>query len=373
MTTLLAETEVVARVFDHIDNGTTDLSSDIWREPVANYLAAERFEAERALMRRIPVAFCPSAMLPAPGSYLARNAAGVPLVAVRGADGVVRAFRNACRHRGAQVACGAGQQKSFVCPYHGWTYGLDGALRGIPGEHGFPGLDKARHGLTPVRAYEHGGLIYINQEPGDRDDAAYVATLPTLFGPTHELISDVLRETQANWKVCAEGFLEGYHIYATHRDTFYPAQFDNLALVEAFGANSRVTFPYRTIERLRGAPEDTWDTESKLTYLYHLFPNVMIATLPRRILMVVLEPVAPGLTHYHRYTLARAEDLAVHREAIDKGIAFGLEGEKEDRMIVESIQRGLSSRGNETFVFGRFEGAITHFHRTLHAALADTA
>ncbi|MBX3482039.1 aromatic ring-hydroxylating dioxygenase subunit alpha [Phenylobacterium sp.] len=373
MTTLLAETEVVARVFDHIDHGTTDLSADTWREPVANYLSPERFQAELALMRRTPTPFCPSAMLRGPGSYLARSAAGVPLVAVRGSDGVVRAFRNACRHRGAQVACGAGQQKSFVCPYHGWTYGLDGALRGVPGEHGFPGLDKGAHGLAPVRAHEHGGLVYITQEPAEGDDAAYVATLPTLFGPTYELVSDVLRETRANWKICAEGFLEGYHIYATHRDTFYPAQYDNLAVIETFDRNSRVTFPYRTIERLRGAPQDTWNTESKLTYLYHLFPNVMIATLPKRILMVVLEPVHPGLTHYHRYTLARAEDLAAHRDAIDKGVAFGLEGEKEDRMIVESIQRGLASQGNDAFVFGRFEGAITHFHRNLHAVLADTA
>ena len=373
MTALLAETEVVARVFEHIDGGTTDLSAETWREPVANYLSPERFQAELALMRRTPTPFCPSAMLPGPGSYLARTAAGTPLVVIRGPDGVVRAFRNACRHRGAQVACGMGQQKAFVCPYHGWTYGLDGALRGLPGEHGFPDLDKAAHGLIPVTAQEHGGLVYVTQAPAEGDGRDGVGSLPQLFGPTYELVSDVLRETQANWKVCAEGFLEGYHIYATHRDTFYPAQFDNLAVVEAFGANSRVTFPYRTIERLRGAPAETWSTESKLTYVYHLFPNVMIATLPKRILMVVLEPVHPGLTHYHRYTLARAEDLAADRAAIEKGIAFGLEGEREDRMIVESIQRSLASEANDAFTFGRFEGAITHFHKNLHAALGRLA
>jgi len=81
------------------------------------------------VFRRQPTLFCPSAALPDPGSYLARDAAGTALLAVRGRDGRVRVFRNACRHRGVQVAEGEGCRTAFVCPYHQWVYGLDGCLR----------------------------------------------------------------------------------------------------------------------------------------------------------------------------------------------------------------------------------------------------
>src|SRR5262245_33649509 len=112
MTPLSSDQSVVQRIFDHIDNQTTDLSDSTWREPLEHYCSAERFAAERTMvLRRSPTPFCPSVALPEPGSYVARDAAGTPLLAVRGSDGVVRAFRNACRHRGTQLATGAGCEK----------------------------------------------------------------------------------------------------------------------------------------------------------------------------------------------------------------------------------------------------------------------
>src|SRR5580765_73997 len=150
---------VAQRVLDHIANGTTDLGDAVWREPVAHYRDPVRLQAEIEVLRRTATPFCPSAALPEVGSFVAREAAGVPLVAVRGADGKVRAFRNTCRHRGTQVASGTGCAKVFVCPYHAWTYTLEGKLRHVPHEEGFPGLDKSTHGLVPVHAEEKWGLV----------------------------------------------------------------------------------------------------------------------------------------------------------------------------------------------------------------------
>src|SRR5262245_26216052 len=165
MTRLLDDQSVVQRIFDHIDRKTTDVSEECWREPVAHYRSPERLELERELVfRRYPTPFCPSAALPETGSYVAREAAGTPLLAVRGRDGTVRVFRNACRHRGTQLAEGTGCAKAFVCPYHGWTYLLDGSLQHVPHEEGFPGLDTARHGLVPVAAVERGGLVFVSQD-----------------------------------------------------------------------------------------------------------------------------------------------------------------------------------------------------------------
>ena len=137
---------VIERVLSHVRDGTTDEGDEVWREPVENYRSEERLRRELALLRRLPVPFCPSAALREPGAYVARQAAGVPILAVRGKDGKVRAFRNACRHRGlAEVASGMGCAKAFVCPYHGWTYGLDGRLARVQHERGFPDLDKSTH------------------------------------------------------------------------------------------------------------------------------------------------------------------------------------------------------------------------------------
>ena len=148
-TPLADDPTVVQRILDHIDNRTTDLAGSTWREPLENYRSAARFDAELShVIRRHPIGFCPSGALPDVGSFLARDAGGIPVIAVRGRDGVVRAFLNACSHRGAQVVCGAGSAKALVCPYHGWTYGLDGELKAVPHDDGFPGLDKRANGLV---------------------------------------------------------------------------------------------------------------------------------------------------------------------------------------------------------------------------------
>ena len=115
---LLNDQQAIEKIFTHIDNGTTDLGDTVWREPVEHYHSQERFDAEIALLRSRPVPFCPSAVLPDKGSYIARKSAGTPLVVARGKDGQVRAFINACRHRGMQVASGSGRANAFVCPYH---------------------------------------------------------------------------------------------------------------------------------------------------------------------------------------------------------------------------------------------------------------
>src|SRR5260370_15218391 len=172
MTAGMDDQSVAQRVLDHIANGTTDLGRDVWREPVANYRSAERLKSEiERVLRRSPTPLCRSAALPEAGSYVAREAAGIPIVVVRGSDGKVRAFRNACRHRGMQVASGSsGCARAFVCRYHGWTYNLEGRLRHIPHEEGFPGFDKEAHPLVPVSATERFGLVFVTQHhpvPGD--------------------------------------------------------------------------------------------------------------------------------------------------------------------------------------------------------------
>jgi len=367
---LMSDEEVVAQIFDHIDNKTTDKGRISWREPTENYQSCERFEAELALLRKRWIAFCPSAALPKSGDYIARDTAGIPLIIVRGNDGQVRGFRNACRHRGVQVASGQGCTNVFVCPYHGWSYDNDGALRSVPHKDGFPGLDKENRGLVAVDCLEKDGLIFVRQEP-DSKDRQDETELPDLIPEEYRVIKSAALEIEANWKLHLESSLEGYHIRSTHQTTFFPVQYDNLTVVESFGQNNRIAFPYQAIEGLRDKPLSTWSTNGRLTYVYHLFPNVIVSTFPDCMQVVVLEPLGLELTRQHMFLLADCEADEKAMAAIFEGQEFAKRGAIEDREVVLGAQRGLKAGANKFLEFGLFESAIGRFHKVLTEELKD--
>lgn len=362
---------VIERVLAHVRNDMTDEGDEVWREPVENYRSEERFRRELAVLRRVPVPFCPSAALREPGAYLARHAAGVPILAARGKDGEVRAFRNACRHRGAEVANGMGCANAFVCPFHGWTYGLDGNLRRVQHERGFPDLDKSTHGLVPVRVQERAGIVFVTQD-GPLTDQDLGDGLPDLSASGLELIKTSDSEVDVNWKVSIEGAIEGYHIRFGHPDTFYPYGYDNLNVVEHCGRNSRVTFPFRRIEKLADVPEAERSIEGRVTYVYHLFPNALVTVLSRHTILVIFEPIAPGRTRNVSYSLTHPGSGPDATKIAKRDSSFVSQtGAPQDRALAESVTRTMASGANEHFTFGHFESAIVHFHRNLHAALEE--
>ncbi len=371
MAGLLSDNEVIDRVFDHIDNKTTDLGDGGWREPIVNYSSPERFAAERALFRRLPLPFCPAAALPDTGSYVARQAAGTPIIAVRGEDGVVRSFRNACRHRGMKLADGSGCTKTIVCGYHGWAYNLDGRLRHIPNENGFPDLDRGHYGLVSVTATERHGMIFVTQEDPVTDGG--LLDCPDFIGPEQVLIDAVEFEFDVNWKLFAEAGMEGYHIKLTHSKSFYPYGFDNLNVVETFGPSSRVTFPFRRIEKVREVPREQRRIDGLVTYAYHLFPNVLVAVLSRHTAVQIAEPISPTRTKYICYRLtSRGTDGSDETKADARRDAEFVKdtGNIEDRDVTIEIQNGMASGANSHFTYGRFEKAIVHFHKTMADMLA---
>ncbi|HEX8803122.1 MAG TPA: SRPBCC family protein, partial [Acidimicrobiales bacterium] len=279
---------------------------------------------------------------------------------------------------------------AFVCPYHGWTYGLDGSLRHLPHAHGFPppagGDGEADRALVRVAAAERHGFVVVDQhappaEPlrldGPWDEVAGVVT------PDHRLEGSSTSEEPVNWKLMAETFLEGLHIRFLHRETFFPLQYDNVTVVEDFGPHSRVAFPYRALARLADVPPAERTVDGRLTYVYHLFPNVMVATFPgRRVLVVGLEPLAVDRTRVHidglvagRAVVSGAGGRREGGDGEDRrgggGPDLVARGGAEDFTVARSVQRGLAAGANTHLEFGLFEGAIAHFHRMLDAALAD--
>lgn len=370
------DAELLDHILSHIDNGTTDLGDEDWHEPVANYSSQARFDAERRLMRRLPVPFCPLAALPELGSYVARSSAGVPIVVVRDLDGTIRAFRNACRHRGMQLAEGTGCTKIFRCTYHGWAYRLDGRLEYVPHEHGFPDLDKDNSGLVPVYAVDiQGGLVFVTQDepvgPGALESLPDLLTDDQVLFDSNESVNDI------NWKLTAEATLEGYHIKPTHPETFYPYGYDNMNVIEMQGPNSRICFPFRRIEKLRDAPRQNLSLDRMVTVVNRVFPFASVNRLSQHYDVTLAEPESPTRTRYFSYklTLPISDGSAPTEEALTrakKDVAFlASTGNKEDEKVVTDIQAAIGSGANTYYTFGRFESAIAHLHRNLAHYLAQ--
>tara|TARA_B110000495_G_C22997496_1_gene588261 strand:- start:205 stop:1365 length:1161 start_codon:yes stop_codon:yes gene_type:complete len=370
------DAELLDHILSHIDNGTTDLGDEIWYEPVENYSSKARFDSERRLMRRLPIPFCPVAALPEPGSYVARNSAGVPIVVVRDLDGTIRAFRNACRHRGMQLAEGSGYTKLFRCTYHGWAYRLDGQLEYVPHDHGFPNLDKDNNGLVPVHAVNiQSGLVFITQDEPVGPGA--LESLPDLLSDDQVLFDSDEHEDNINWKLTAEGTLEGYHIKPTHPESFFPYGYDNLNVIELQGPNSRVCFPFRRIEQLRDAPRENLSLDRMVTLVNRIFPFASVTRLAQHYNVSLAEPESPTRTRYFSYKLtlpipdggAPTEEILARAK---KDAAFLSDtGNKEDAKVVSDIQAAIGSGANTHYQFGRFESAIGHLHRNLARYLAQ--
>ena len=379
------DVQIVRRVLAHIDAGTTD-EGEVWREPVENYLEPTRFADELRLLRSLPSVFIPSATIPNPGDHVERVCFGTPLFAVRGNDGRARVFRNACRHRGMPLVEGTGCSRALVCRYHGWTYRLDGPLAHVPHANAFPDLNMSARGLVEVTSIEADGLIVIGALEPDAAQSSLRGCAEEAMAalsdgspwrdkllPAERLVGENSVLLQINWKVLVEQFLEGYHIRSTHHETFFPLQYDDLNVVEMFGPNSRITFPFRNIERLRNRPESMWTIERRATFVYQLFPNVMLATFPDQVIVVVVDPIDVDHSRITSYNVAKPDVAeAVTGAAGDAGTAPSLltRGALEDNEMSAGVQRGLHAGANEFVEFGRHESAIGHFHATLDQRLA---
>lgn len=380
-TSLVADdVQIVRRILAHIDAGTTD-EGESWREPVQNYLDPRRFADELRMLRLFPSVFMPSAAIPNPGDHAERVCFGTPLFAVRGRDRRARVFRNACRHRGMALVEGAGCAQALVCRYHGWTYRLDGSLAHVPHPDAFPDLDSSARGLVEVASSEADGLIVIGALDHDAapqahaQDAMAALTEGSAWRdklvPATRLVAEVSVVLAINWKVLVEQFLEGYHIRSTHHETFYPLQYDDLNVVETFGPNSRITFPYRNIERLRDRPESTWTIGHRATFVYQLFGNVMLATFPDRIFVIVVDPIDIDHSKITTYTVATPENAAEQHGGAPTGPTLLERGLVEDNEMSLGVQLGLQAGANAFVEFGRHESALGHFHSILDQRLAQ--
>ncbi len=313
-----------------------------------------------------------------PGSYLAGRVGHVPVVVVRGKDGVLRGFKNVCRHRAHLVAQGEGCRATLQCPYHAWTYDLDGSLLRAPRSERDPGFDAAAFSLLPVSVATWGPLVFANPDP-EADPLDHhldgVRALVEQSGVDFETLRfrrRVTWELPVNWKNGLENYLECYHCAVAHpglaqlvdvdADAYTlvdrPLSSSQFGPVRAGVREGTARAPYRPADDVTGAQ-------------YHfLWPGTTINIEPGRPNFGIdtWSPAGPhttvGVSDYYfgpDVTDAEVEEL----------VAFSQQVGAEDDDLVRNVQAGLDSG---VVPQGRLllpgERLIAHFQRLVYDALS---
>ena len=363
------------RALLHLRNKTTDQAPSIMEQPVAAYLDPERHRVEvERVFRHLPLALALSIELPAPKTYRAMTVMDVPLILVRGEDGVVRAFINACRHRGAQLCqTGSGTLHRFVCPYHAWRYDLQGQLTGLFGEDTFGEVSARTHSLTALHCVERAGLVWVKLTPTESFDidawlGDFAAKLEGLNLGRWYLYAQ--RDIPGpGWKAAWDGYLESYHHNTVHGNTVGRFTIGNLLVHDTYGPHQRLVFGRRSLSELDGVPEAQWDAERHIRRIHLGFPNLAISGVLGDHCMVsqVFPGAAPDTTITRQTVLAAKEPVtAAETEATESFSQVVLQAVRdEDYMVGATIQASLRAGGNSVFTFGRNEPGVQHFHRSL--------
>lgn len=371
---------VMKRLAEHVKNQTTQQAEAPWGEPVENYFDEELFKAEiETLFKRIPLPLALSAELRGKNSYKALDAVGVPVVITRDAKGEVHAMLNVCRHRGALLcAPGYGEGRALTCPYHAWSYGMDGELRGVYGESTFGDFDRSSRGLIQLPVVETAGLIFVCLTPGlEIDIDAWLGDFkPVLEGLKLDEVN-VFSSRQMpgpNWKVVIEGYLESYHFMSLHPNTVAKTNFGNLGVMDTYGPHQRATWALRNIETFFDKPESEWEPSAGCGPIIWLFPGMAFAGAWRERMTCAL--VLPGASVGESITEQRVltrkpitDDNRADLEAFADffyDVTYG-----EDYITGYGVQKGLRNVAGTTQLYGRNEPSVQYAHASINKLMDE--
>jgi carnitine monooxygenase subunit len=301
--------------------------------------------------------------------YFTVHAGRIPVVVTRDRDGEIRAFANVCRHRGFVVADGEGSRETLQCPYHAWTYGLDGRLRAAPRSEEEPEFPREELGLVPVAVDTWGPFVFVNAGPDPEPLAATLGSMPAQVAELGLDVDSLVHyrrweaELEANWKVVCENFLECYHCQVAHPGFSELIDVSPEAyMLSTDGRLSTQHGPLRT-----ATPAD----ELPRAQFHFLWPNLGINIFGGRP-NISIGPIVPRTPERTYRFLDYFFGPDVEQAWIDDLLAFDDQVGREDRVLVEGVQRGLASGVLERGVLmGRSEQLIGHFQALTAAALAN--
>lgn len=343
--------------------------------PAVAYTSRSFFDAE---MRRV---FSSSWVLAAeasevtmPGDFVATKIGQEPVLVVRDSSGSLNAFANVCPHRGTVIASGIGNcAKAFKCPYHGWTFGTDGALLGVPNRKGFVDqIEKGLLGLRPLRLATWERFIFVNIDESAPPLTSYLEAVPELLD--QHGISDLIPKLQiddsidVNWKLLVDNALDDYHLPEVHPSSLQPA-LEGMKLRVDVGDRyaSILCMPLNQMSLdLHEIRAGLSKEQSRSTYAIDVFPNLTIIALPDGgVSTLRFDPIDVRRTviQFRSYS-----HLADSSEVEDE--SFLSKVLHEDYDIVYRLQQGVHSRHFQPGPAHYLEGRRARFHSTLMDMLA---
>lgn len=305
-----------------------------------------------------------AAQVAAPGAFVTAMVADNPVLIVRDREGVLRAFYNVCRHRGGPLATApAGCVKALTCQYHGWTYLLDGSLRGVPKWDRVELFDRKDYGLVPIRVETWEGLVFVNLDGSAPTVTESLDGIAGRIAPVRlaalRFAREAVYDVGCNWKVYVDNYLEGYHIPYVHPELMRLYEFQQYA-TEVHPTYSLQSTPLTEGDEVYGT------RQGDRAFYFHVFPNFMLNILPGRLQTNFVTPAGPDRCRvlFRYYYDASVLDGLDARIAGDMEVSERIQ--QEDMEICEYVQRGLGSRAYDR---GRFsvecEEAVFHFQEQL--------
>ena len=308
------------------------------------------------------------------GNFFTADIAGEPIVVARGDDGELRAFYNVCRHHAAAVVMEKeGCAKQFRCPYHGWTYGTDGALKGMVEFDGVCNFDRANNGLVPVRVDVWENFVFVNLDGRALPLKDFLGEVPDIVAPlqlTKKLCYFDRRvyTLNCNWKVYVDNYLDGgYHVPHAHKGLSSVIEYTKYT-IENF---DRACLQSSPLSSDGGSEAGVAATRQGRAFYLWIYPNFMINAYEgvmdtNLVLPIGVDKCAVIFDYYFGDVSAAAE---VHNK---ESIRISEKVQDEDEAICDAVQRGLGSRA---YIAGRLsvrrEAGEHLFHRLLHKDLTS--
>ena len=360
------------RLLAHNLNGTTDQADGIMVKPVADYIDNEVISSEvNKIFYDYPVPIALSAELKDNNSYKATKVIDTPLLITKGEDGVVRTFINICKHRGAPVCPeGIGKKSKFNCTYHGWMYDNTGNLVNIFKSDTFGDIDKSKIKLTELFCEERSGFIWACLNPDIKYDLnkwmnGFDAELDDIDLKNWHLFKSI-KINGPMWKLCWDGYTDGYHHHMVHPETVGKNTIVNLIAHDTYGPHQRFAFGLKNINELSDIKEKDWEPENHLRLIHSVFPNSSISAIQNQHCLVTIIFPSPDLqeTITTQYILCLKEPKT--KEEIKEAEEFAELSRAaiidEDYPINFKIQESIHSKANTEFLFGKNEPIQQHYH-----------
>lgn len=371
-----SQQDAIQRIPAERDAVNTPLAA---QRPNSIFTGRERFVAEQErVFQRFAVPVTLEALVSEPGSVVAIEAYGKPLLVSRSRDGEVRVLINACQHKGSKLVetCEVLKQGRVTCPYHSWTYGIDGTLVGVARADMFEGLDKSKRGLKQLPSRVFGGIVYaqldgsagdFSQLPGQIAD-----DLTALGIPSGHIYGRKVFDLKANWKVVLEPFLEGYHVQRLHAASIGALFVDAPSIVDQFGPSIRQVSGRMGYEPQMLESDAEGNVHKLVTHAYTVFPNVVIVTSQYYTSVMILMPydVDRTLVHYYMVTpgpasTPKAEEVFARSYKLILDVFGG-----EDFRAAEITQVGLAAGVPENTIYCGLEENIVRFYDAFETLLS---